>query len=258
MRYRGDNDGIVNRWIAGGGGGGGGGGGTFALPRLGRRIVRANAEGAFTNIPILNDGIMLDDGAHKFEIGIRNGTRRVRPTDKISADDRWETGPPQNGSIVARTRTGAGEFWGRGKGHATLTLARDTARLCRGLREKWRQAPRTAFGDWRCYLPRGALCRSGGASRAFVAHSWLNQNDSSSCTHSTRSLGKIMLLGLAASRASKRMKLIDTQLCSVRCASAMGCFVPNNTSKRVRKLPKVYDRLTLSSERQCATAMILT
>jgi hypothetical protein len=55
----------------------GGGHGAFLLPRLGRRVVRANADGAFTDVPIVNDGIMLDDGARKFEIGIGNTARRV-------------------------------------------------------------------------------------------------------------------------------------------------------------------------------------
>jgi hypothetical protein len=73
-------------------------------------VVGIDADGAFANLPILNDGIMLDDSARKFEIGISNGTRGVRPTDKIHGDVRWEMGPPQNGSIVTRTRAGAGEF----------------------------------------------------------------------------------------------------------------------------------------------------
>jgi hypothetical protein len=58
---------------------------------------------------------MLDDGARKFEIGIRNESRGVRSTDKIRCDVRWETGPPQNVSVVACNRTGVVEFWGRGK-----------------------------------------------------------------------------------------------------------------------------------------------
>jgi hypothetical protein len=42
-----------------------------------RRVVRANADGAFADVPILIDGIILDDGARKFEIGISNASPRV-------------------------------------------------------------------------------------------------------------------------------------------------------------------------------------
>jgi hypothetical protein len=46
----------------------GGCNGTFALPRLRRHVVRTNADGAFADISILKNVLMLDTGASKIGI----------------------------------------------------------------------------------------------------------------------------------------------------------------------------------------------
>jgi hypothetical protein len=74
--------------------------GPFALPEDGRCVVVKQTDGVFTHIHVVNEDVLVCDGARELQITVSNGTLRVVVRHQGLLNRRVELRAPEEGLVV--------------------------------------------------------------------------------------------------------------------------------------------------------------